>query len=127
MNNTLIETLDTDYNRHLDTCTLTHAIQDQAFIRIEAAAHLAAQAVEHGYTGGAVVAGVGEYGMDTALYTVIWQAAGQWQMWAGYRTDDGRWHTVDCGQHRDVKTLRWQFGFTYSGRLADVLPAEVQL
>jgi hypothetical protein len=117
---------DAEYGKHLDTCALTHAIQDQAHVRHFAAAHLAAQAVEDGYTGGMVIAGVGDYGLDTALYTVLYQARGCWQMWCGYLLADGRWHTVDCAQHRDMKSLRWLVAFTWNARLSDVNPLSVE-
>lgn len=116
--------LDEDYAVHLDTCALTHAIQDQASIRHFAAAHLAAVAVQDGYSGGAVVAGVGDYGLSEALYTVIYQARGQWQVWCGYFAA-GKWHTVDCAQHRDLKAMRWMLAFNHNARLCDVVPAEV--
>lgn len=115
---------DAEYSKHLDTCALTHAIQDQASIRHFAAAHLAAVAVEDGYSGGAVVAGVGDYGLDNALYTVLYEARGKWQMWCGYFVA-GKWHTVDCAQHRDIKSLRFMVAFTYHARLHDVNPAQV--
>lgn len=115
-----------EYSAHLDTCALTHAIQDQAYLRHFAAAHLAAKAVEGGYTGGAVIGGVGEFGLDTALWTVIYPVGDVWHLYAGYRLDDGRWITVQCAQNRDVRVLRWVMSWQHQARLHDVNPASVE-
>lgn len=113
-----------EMNKHLDTCALTHAIQDQSYIRHDVAAHLAQTAVERGYTGGQVIAGVGDYGLDTALYVIIWQVDSMWHSWLGYRLTEDRWHALDSYHHKDIKTLRWLAVFNHNARLCEVNPTE---
>lgn len=121
MNTDTNESLNLEYDKHLDTCALTHAIQDQAYLRHEAAAHLAQVAVDAGYTGGAVVTGIGEFGLDTALPCILWQVAGMWHLYAAYRLADDRWQIVHNAQGKDVQTLRWVVSFTHQARLSDVV------